>query len=103
MRRTRSTGCSPAPAQAPYTEAQIKAARDAFGQQMRAALQSAYSVDTIVQYDVAWNGAVPADADGAIELFGQVEATVSGTYACNGTTVTATASRRTTSRRRTAY
>ncbi len=82
----------PAPAQAPYTEAQIKAARDAFGQQMRAALQSAYSVDTIVQYDVAWNSTVPADADGTIELFGQVEATVSGTYSCNGTTVTATAS-----------
>jgi hypothetical protein len=78
--------------QSPFTgtTAQLKTAREVFGQQMRAALMTAYAVDTIVQYDVAWKGAVPATADGLIELFGQVEATLSGTYDCSGKTVNAT-------------
>ena len=72
------------------TDAQRKVARDVFEQQMRATLMTAYSVDTIVQYDVAWNGAVSPAADGMIELFGQIEAMLAGSYAWSGLTVTAT-------------
>lgn len=63
---------------------------DAFEQQMRAALMTAYSVDTIVQYDVAWNNPVSAAADGYIELFGNVEAAFDGTYTVSGTDLIAT-------------
>jgi hypothetical protein len=66
------------------TLAQFGNARDAFEQQMRAALMTAYSVDTIVQYDVAWKNAISPAADGYIELFGKVEAVLSGSYVFNG-------------------
>ncbi|MFN3657259.1 MAG: hypothetical protein ACK4UO_08405 [Pseudolabrys sp.] len=79
-------------AQSPFTgtTGQLKTARDVFEQQMRAALMTAYSVDTIVQYDVVWKQPVPAAADGYIELFGQVEAMLEGAFAWSGTTLTAT-------------
>ena len=57
---------------------------------MRAALMTAYSVDTIVQYDVAWNQQVSAAADGYIELFGKVEAALNGSYVFNGTNLDVT-------------
>jgi hypothetical protein len=72
------------------TVTQARNARDVFEQQMRAALMTAYSVDTIVQYDVAWNQKVSAAADGYIELFGKVEATLTGSYVMNGTSADAT-------------
>ena len=79
-------------AQSPFTgtPTALKAARDAFEQQMRAALSTAYVVDTIVQYDVTWNQQVSAAADGNIELFGQIEAVLAGTYAWSGVSLTAT-------------
>ena len=49
------------------------AAREVFEQQMRAALMTAYSVDTLVQFPVSWNSAVPSAADDMIALFGQVQ------------------------------
>ena len=78
--------------QSPFTgtPSALKAARDAFEQQMRAALSTAYLVDTIVQYDVTWNQQVSAAADGNIELFGQIEAVLAGTYAWSGVSLTAT-------------
>ncbi len=72
------------------TTVQFGSARDAFEQQMRAALMTAYSVDTIVQYDVVWNNPVSAAADGYIELFGQVEAMLKGNYSVDGTNLDAT-------------
>ncbi|WP_210214866.1 hypothetical protein [Mesorhizobium sp. M1A.F.Ca.ET.072.01.1.1] len=78
--------------QSPFTgtTAALAVAQDVFEQQMRAALMTAYSVDTIVQYDVTWNQSVPAGADGYIELFGQIEAVLAGTCAWSGTTLSAT-------------
>ncbi len=80
------------PAGSPFTGtiAQFGNARDAFEQQMRAALMTAYSVDTIVQYDVAWKSTVSPAADGYIELFGKIEAVLNGSYAFNGTNLDVT-------------
>jgi hypothetical protein len=80
------------PAGSPFTgtAVQFGNAREAFEQQMRAALMTAYSVDTIVQYDVAWNKQVSAAADGYIELFGKVEAVLNGSYVFNGTNLDVT-------------
>ncbi|MDP1363286.1 hypothetical protein, partial [Klebsiella variicola] len=74
--------------QSPFTgtTAALAIAQDVFEQQMRAALMTAYSVDTIVQYDVTWNQQVSAAADGNIELFGQIEAVLAGSYSWSGTT-----------------
>ncbi len=55
------------------TSDQLTAAREDFQQQMRAALLTAYSVDTLVQYSVSWNSSVPPAADDRISLFGQVQ------------------------------
>src|SRR5207237_9802673 len=46
---------------APFTgpAVQLTMAQDAFGQQMRAALATAYTTDTIVQYGVSWGHALP--------------------------------------------
>ncbi|WP_144379265.1 hypothetical protein [Mesorhizobium amorphae] len=78
--------------QSPFTgtTAALAIAQDVFEQQMRAALMTAYSVDTIVQYDVTWNQQVSAAADGNIELFGQIEAVLAGSYSWSGTTLSAT-------------
>ncbi|MGA1797287.1 hypothetical protein VH567_00730 [Sphingomonas sp. 4RDLI-65] len=74
------------------TPAQLGVAREVFEQQMRSALMTAYAVDTIVQYDVAWNAAVSPAVDQAIELFGQVEAIMLGSYNWTGVVLTATSS-----------
>ncbi|CAM5762883.1 hypothetical protein [Mesorhizobium amorphae] len=78
--------------QSPFTgtTAALAIAQGVFEQQMRAALMTAYSVDTIVQYDVTWNQSVSAAADGNIELFGQIEAVLSGSYSWSGATLSAT-------------
>jgi hypothetical protein len=52
--------------------AQLAIAQEALQQQMRAALMSAYSIDTIVEYPVTWNGAVPPAVGDQVSLFGQV-------------------------------
>lgn len=80
------------PAQSPFTGShdQLTIASAVFEQQMRAALMTAYSVDTIAQFDVAWKQPVSAAADGYIELFGPVEAMLDGTYAWSGIALTAT-------------
>lgn len=59
---------------APFTGTpeQVADGRETFEQQMRAALMTAYSMDTIVQFPVAWNSTVPAAADDMISLFGQI-------------------------------
>ena len=61
--------------QAPFTGSadQLTASREAFEQQLRAALMTAYSVDTIVQFPVQWNVTLPAGAAGQISLYGQVQ------------------------------
>ncbi|GLS22431.1 hypothetical protein GCM10007874_54490 [Labrys miyagiensis] len=78
--------------QSPFTgtTAALAVARDVFEQQMRSALMTAYSVDTIVQYDVTWNQSVSAAADGTIELFGQIEAMLAGSYSWSGLSLSAT-------------
>lgn len=65
------------PDQAPFTGSpdQLTAGQEAFEQQMRAALMTAYSLDTIVQYTVVWNSSVPAADDDMISLFGQISPT----------------------------
>jgi hypothetical protein len=64
-------------ANAPFTgtQPQLDEARETFEQQMRAALMTAYSVDTIVQFSVAWASPVPSEADDQLSLFGQVQPT----------------------------
>ncbi|MGH6847566.1 MAG: hypothetical protein ACREC0_09045 [Methylocella sp.] len=64
-------------AQAPFTgvSPQLTAAQDAFGQQMRAALATAYTTDTIVQYGVSWTGSVPSSVGDLYELYGTIRAT----------------------------
>src|SRR5262249_48649457 len=52
-----------------HEASQLKEAQETFQQQMRAALMTAYSVDTLVQYGVKWNSPVPASADNMIALF----------------------------------
>lgn len=68
-------------ADSPYspTDTQLDEAKDAFGQQMRAALASAYALDTVLQYLVTWNGDVPASVGDRIELFGQIGPTPADT------------------------
>jgi large repetitive protein len=79
-------------AKSPFTGThdQLVVAATVFEQQMRAALMTAYAVDTIGQFDVRWNQPVSAAADDAIELFGPVEAILDGEYAWTGITVTNT-------------
>ncbi|RZM37379.1 MAG: hypothetical protein EOP67_01570 [Sphingomonas sp.] len=74
------------------TLADLGIAREVFEQQMRSALMTAYAIDTIIQYDVAWTAPVSPMADHALELFGQVEAILVGRYSWNGTLLTATSS-----------
>jgi large repetitive protein len=57
------------------TQPQLVEARETFEQQMRAALMTAYSVDTIVQFAVTWASAVPSEANDQLSLFGQVQPT----------------------------
>lgn len=57
------------------TPDQLAEGQEAFEQQMRAALMTAYSLDTIVQYPVVWNSTVPSAADDMISLFGQISPT----------------------------
>lgn len=68
-------------ANSPFTgpPAQLKMAQDAFGQQMRAALATAYTTDTIVQYGVSWAKAPPPAVDGMYELFGTIRPSEGGT------------------------
>ncbi len=63
--------------QSPFTgtNAQLAAARETFAQQMRAALMTAYSVDTLVQYSVTWNSPVPASVGDLLSLYGEVQPT----------------------------
>lgn len=65
------------PPNAPFsgTPDQLKEARQTFDQQMRAALMTAYAVDTIVQYAVTWNTPVPSSVGDRFSLFGQVQPT----------------------------
>ncbi|CAN5688402.1 hypothetical protein BH11PSE6_BH11PSE6_04310 [soil metagenome] len=77
-------------ANAPFTgpAAQLTMAQDAFGQQMRAALATAYTTDTIVQYGVSWAKPLPAGIDGMYELFGAVRP-ASGDVLPKGFTISA--------------
>ena len=54
------------------TGAQLAAAQT-FAQQMRAALMTAYSADTLVQYAVTWNSPVPASVGDLLSLYGKVQ------------------------------
>jgi len=67
-------------AQSPFTGTtdQLQEAQDAFGQQMRAALASAYAIDTVLQYPVGWTSQVPATVKDQYSLFGQVQPTQAG-------------------------
>jgi hypothetical protein len=58
------------------TKAMLDAARDAFAEQMRAALSAAYLLDTIVQYGVAWTNTVPSTVGDQLELFGTIKPAV---------------------------
>jgi|GEM_PF-2361484 len=50
----------------------LEEAREAFGQQMRQALGSAYAIDTVIQYPVVFDDALPPSVTDRIALFGQV-------------------------------
>ena len=65
------------PPASPFTGTftQLTAAKEAFEQQMRAALATAYTTDTIVQYGVSWTGAVPASVGDLYELYGTIQPT----------------------------
>jgi hypothetical protein len=65
------------PEGSPFTGSgpQLILAQDAFGQQMRASLLTAYAVDTVLQFGVTWSSGVPAGAGDMIGLFGQVQTT----------------------------
>jgi hypothetical protein len=58
--------------------AQLTMARDAFGQQMRAALATAYTTDTIVQFGVTWANSLPPEVEGMYELFGAIRPAAGG-------------------------
>jgi hypothetical protein len=62
---------------APFTGTmdQLTAAQAAFEQQMRAALATAYTTDTIVQYGVSFKTPPPAGVDNFFELFGSIQPT----------------------------
>ncbi len=74
----------------PFTgpAAQLTKAQDAFGQQMRAALGTAYTTDTIVQFGVTWANALPAEVEGMYELFGAIRP-ASGASLPQGYTISA--------------
>lgn len=57
------------------TQPQLVEAQETFEQQMRAALMTAYSVDTIVQFSVNWASPVPSEANDQLSLFGPVQPT----------------------------
>jgi len=61
--------------QSPFTGSptQIDDAQDTFGEQMRAALMTAYSVDTVVQYPVSWITPPPASVQDLLTLYGEVQ------------------------------
>ena len=50
----------------------LEEAREAFGQQMRQALGSAYAIDTVIQYPVVFDDPLPSSVTDRIALFGQV-------------------------------
>jgi hypothetical protein len=56
----------------PFVGTALTEGRTAFGQQMRAALMTAYSVDTLVQYTATWDS-LPADIDDLFSLYGVVQ------------------------------
>ncbi|HMB90953.1 MAG TPA: hypothetical protein VKP65_08910, partial [Rhodothermales bacterium] len=63
-------------AESPFTGTteQLDEAREAFAQQMRAALMTAYAVDTVVQYTVSWKLSLPSEVgDDNYALYGQVQ------------------------------
>jgi len=66
--------------QSPFTGSvnQLTEAQESFEQQMRAALASAYAIDTVIQYPVAWSSPVPAAVKDQFSLFGQVQPTQPG-------------------------
>lgn len=61
--------------QSPFTGSigQMQDGQDAFGQQMRAALMTAYSVDTMVQYTVSWTTPPPSSVQDMLTLYGEVQ------------------------------
>lgn len=61
--------------QSPFTgtTGQLEDARESFDQQMRAALMSAYSIDTLVQFSVNWKNALPAGVGDLLSLFGDTQ------------------------------
>ncbi|APR75953.1 Hypothetical protein A7982_01300 [Minicystis rosea] len=65
------------PAQSPFTgsTAELGEGQEVFEQQMRAALMTAYSIDTLVQYPVTWRSSVPSSVGDQVSLFGQVRPT----------------------------
>ncbi|HYW09548.1 MAG TPA: hypothetical protein VE913_21480, partial [Longimicrobium sp.] len=62
---------------APFTGSAdgLAGARATFAEQMRAALGTAYSVDTVVQYGVTWSAALPAGLGDLYSLYGEVRPT----------------------------
>lgn len=62
-------------ASAPFTGSgdDLKDASSFIEQQCRAALLSAYSIDTVLQFPVSWSQALPAGAAGNLALFGTVQ------------------------------
>ncbi|HET7234001.1 MAG TPA: hypothetical protein VFJ16_28575 [Longimicrobium sp.] len=75
---------------APFTgtDAARTEARKAFGEQMRAALATAYAVDTVVQYGVRWTSPLPAGVGDLYSLYGTVRP-VGGTELPRGFTISA--------------
>ncbi len=75
------------PADSPFTRTttELAAAQETFEQQMRAALATAYTTDTVVQYGVSW-GTLPAGIGDNFALFGTIKATPppAGTPSCSG-------------------
>ena len=78
------------PADSPFTKTgtELSAAQETFEQQMRAALATAYTTDTVVQYGVNW-GTLPAGIGDSFALFGTINATLppAGTPSCSGTPI----------------
>lgn len=60
---------------APFTGTapQLDEGQTAFGQQMRAALATAYTTDTIVQYTVSWSSQLPAGIGDLYQLYGMIQ------------------------------
>ena len=76
------------PPQSPFSgpASQLAIARDAFAEQMRAALATAYTTDTILQYSVTWTAAVPASVGDQYELYGALIPTPEPNSASSGST-----------------